>query len=87
MSNDVIKCYHALCWNIPRLESLSILSTDGGLTLKGEPLNWNWGSKIQNTALFNLYVKAIKENGYARHEFKGLLPIHFFDVMLHNPIN
>lgn len=86
MASMEIRTYPALNWNIPQYELLSKYSTGGGLTYVGEILGWKWGAKMQNTVLFNLYTKFIRDNAAPPHLFRGNHNIHWLDVMMHNPI-
>lgn len=86
MASAVIKTYPALRWNIPQYDLLAKYSTGGGLTNIGEALDWRWGGKIQNTVIFNLYIKFIRQNGHSPHLFRGNHNIHWIDSMMHNPI-
>lgn len=86
MHSADVRLYPAIHWKIPQYEDLSTYSTTGGLTYIGETLNWRWGTKIQNTILFNLYAKFIQDNKIPPNIFKGGFNIHWLDVMMNNPI-
>jgi hypothetical protein len=42
-------------------------SVSNGFTKKGEPLNWEWGRKIENTVQFKLHLKFPQMSSYSKY--------------------
>ncbi len=75
-SNYNITLFPAIFWNIPEIEILVMKLMEGGLTIKGEQLNWKWGDKLTNTTTFSLYSQLLRKNNLPPEKFTSLLPIH-----------
>ncbi|WP_131762496.1 hypothetical protein [Legionella jamestowniensis] len=75
MKNSEIKLFPAINWNIPPHDDLIVKFMSGGLTQKGEPINWDLGEKISNTLLFKQYVEELKKLSGSPEKFIGLFPI------------
>jgi hypothetical protein len=48
-------------WEIPPVNDLHKMTLGGGLTTDKEFLEWNYFDKMNNTAIFSLYLKSIKK--------------------------
>ena len=78
----------AVTWNIPSSNLLLQMTTGRGLTKSGEYLEWNYFNKLNNTAIFSLYLKSIikieKDTGKkvnVRH-FQGFSPLEVIEHII-----
>ena len=71
MKNGFLVMYPVVSWNVPRIDKLEKLTELKGLTYKGEKWNWKLMNKVQNTALFSLYLKLAKTSLIKQKGKKG----------------
>lgn len=84
LKHGLIKGHPVVSWSIPIFDQLVQRATAGGLTQKGEKLTWDWGEKINNTVLFQLYQQRLHKNKESPARFHGRLPVEPISAALGN---
>ena len=77
-----IRLLPAVVWDIPDLQDLVAKTVSNGLFKKGEPLPWEWQSKIHNTLLFSKYLLHCAASGADAKHCDYDTPTHFLDELL-----
>jgi hypothetical protein len=79
-----------VCWEIPSTELLMKSTLGDGLTRPDEFMEWHYADKIHNTAIFSLYLKAIKKIEKETEEridvskFHGMSPLMIVENVLNS---
>jgi len=83
MKSGPILIRPVVAWTIPPFLDFVKGLTSQGLSREGETLEWEWGSKVQNTALFGIYLRLLTPHGRYLNpvQFQGILPVQMLDQM------
>lgn len=78
-----IESLPVVSWNVPNLDDLLNYTTDKGLINGKKAIKWNeWGHKFQNTVIFSIYTKIMKNTDKDPKLFYGINPMQAIDRYL-----
>ena len=69
-------------WDIPIFEKLIKYMMSGGLTRKGEVIDWSLGEKISNTITYRSYLNLVSMYNLNSSKFHGMQPMQIIDSHL-----
>jgi hypothetical protein len=82
LKSGVIQLYPVVVWEIPDFQILTRLLTSGGLTKKGECLDWSFANKLTNTIELANYLRIVTQLQANPSKFHGMLPAEIIELKL-----
>ncbi len=82
MKSGTMQIIPAVAWQVPKTHDLLSLMVQGGLLRHGEQLTWPVGEKLNNTALFGLYLEQLRIRKLSGEHFLGECTTHLIEAAL-----
>lgn len=82
MKSGHMQIMPAVAWKVPGTYDLGGLVAAGGLLREGEHLTWPVGEKLNNTAVFGIYLEQLRRRRLSGREFLGESTTHLIEDAL-----